>query len=139
MNINTILRRIIIGGIFLVPFIPLIVVPSMFFPFITGKNFAFRILVEIVFACWLILSYRDLSYRPRFSWVLAAVAGFVGIITLADFLGENVYRSFWSNFERMEGLITIWHLGAYALVAGTVINTQRLWSWFAHTSVVASA
>ena len=56
MNINTILRRIIIGSIFLVPFIPLIVAPSMFFPFITGKNFAFRILVEIMFAFWLISS-----------------------------------------------------------------------------------
>lgn len=138
MNINTILRRIIIGGIFLVPFIPLIVAPSMFFPFITGKNFAFRIIVEIIFAFWLILAYRDSSYRPQFSWVLVAIGAFVGIITLADFLGENVYKSFWSNFERMEGLITIWHLGAYALVAGTVLNTQKIWWWFAHTSVVAS-
>ncbi|MBI2046274.1 MAG: O-antigen ligase family protein [Parcubacteria group bacterium] len=139
MNINTILRRIIIGGIFLVPFIPLIVVPSMFFPFITGKNFAFRIIIEIVFALWLILAYRDSSHRPRFSWVFAAVSAFVGIITLADFLGENIYKSFWSNFERMEGLITIWHLGAYVLVAGTVLNTQRLWWWFANTSIGASA
>lgn len=139
MNINTILRRTIIGALFFVPFIPLIVAPSMFFPFITGKNFAFRILVEIMFAAWLILAYREPGYRPKFSWVLAAVLTFVGAITLADFLGENVYKSFWSNFERMEGLITIWHLGAYMLVAGAVLNTERLWSWFAHASVVASA
>ena len=139
MNINTILRRVIIGCVFFVPFIPLIVTPSMFFPFITGKNFVFRILVEIMFATWLILAYREPEYRLKFSWVLAAVASFVGIITLADFLGENVYKSFWSNFERMEGLITIWHLGAYALIAGTVLNTQRLWSWFAHSSITASA
>ncbi|MBI5004640.1 MAG: O-antigen ligase family protein [Candidatus Lloydbacteria bacterium] len=139
MNINTILRRTIIGALFFVPFIPLIVAPSMFFPFITGKNFAFRILVEIMFALWLILAYREPGYRPKFSWVLAAVAVFVGVITLADFLGENVYKSFWSNFERMEGLITIWHLGAYMLVAGTMLSTERLWSWFAHASIVASA
>lgn len=138
MNINTLLRRVIIGGIFLVPFIPLIVDSSMFFPFITGKNFAFRIIVEIVFAFWLVLAYRDSAHRPQFSWVLAAVAAFVGVITLADFLGENVYKSFWSNFERMEGLITIWHLGAYVLVAATVLNTQKLWSWFAHISIGAS-
>lgn len=138
MNINTILRRVIIGGVFLVPFIPIIVAPTMFFPFITGKNFAFRILVEIIFAFWLVLAYRDSEYRPTFSWVLAAVAAFVGVITIADFLGENVYKSFWSNFERMEGLITIWHLGAYMLVVGTVLNTQKLWSWFAHTSIAAS-
>jgi hypothetical protein len=37
----------IFAGLFFIPFIAFIVPQAMFFPFITGKGFAFRILVEI--------------------------------------------------------------------------------------------
>ena len=134
MNINRSLRYILIGGIFLVPFISFIVANSMFFPFITGKNFVFRILVEILFASWLILALRVPSYRPTFSWLAVAVAVFVGVIALADIFGVNSTKSFWSNFERMEGLVTLVHLLMYFIVMGTVLNTQKLWTWFFNTS-----
>jgi len=135
---NKVLRWIIIVGIFLIPFIPLIVMPSMFFPFITGKNFIFRIIVEIVFAAWLVLMYRDSLYRPKFSLVFASIGAFIIIIGLADIFGENPTKSIWSNFERMEGFVALLHLGMYALCAGTVFNTQKLWWWFAHTSIGVS-
>ena len=138
MNIKRSLRYILLGGIFLVPFISFIVANSMFFPFITGKNFVFRILVEILFASWLILALRVPSYRPTFSWLAVAVAAFVGIIALADIFGVNSTKSFWSNFERMEGLVTLVHLLMYFIVVGTVLNTQKLWTWFFNTSIVAS-
>ena len=57
-------------GVFLVPFIPLIVASSMFFPFITGKNFAFRIIVEVLFALWLLLALRNPEIRPKRSFIL---------------------------------------------------------------------
>lgn len=128
MAINKVLRNIIAFGIFLVPFIVLYVANTMFFPFITGKNFAFRIIVEIVFALWLVLIVRDNSYRPRGSSVLYSALSFLVVITIADMFGENFSRSLWSNYERMEGLITHFHLFAYLLVAGTVLNTERLWN-----------
>ena len=51
MKYTSILRWILLIGIALVPFISFLIangglIPNMFFPFITGKNFAFRILVE---------------------------------------------------------------------------------------------
>lgn len=125
-------------GVFLLPFLPFVVTNSMFFPFITGKNFAFRILVEILFGLWVILAIWNPRYRPSFSWILVAVFSFVAIIGLADLLGENPFKSFWSNFERMEGFIGLLHLGAYFLVVGTVLNTQKLWFALANTSVIAS-
>jgi hypothetical protein len=70
MNMNRILRYICIVGIFIIPFIPLIVVNSYFFPFITGKGFAFRIIVELIFGAWMILAVTDPAYRPRKSWML---------------------------------------------------------------------
>jgi len=138
MQFERILRNILIGGVFLVPFIPLIIANSMFFPFITGKNFAFRILVELLFGGWVILAFLRTAYRPRFSWLLVSVAAFVGIITLADIFGEDPWKSFWSNFERMDGLITLLHLFAYFVVVQAVLNTEKLWNRFWNTSVGVS-
>jgi len=138
MQMDKWLRYVIIAGIFLLPLIPLIIARDMFFPFITGKNFAFRIIIEIVFASWIILAFRNPLYRPRFSWVLGAIALFVGVLTLAALLGENPLRSFWSNFERMEGLVTHLHLFAYFIVLASVLNAKKLWWWFANTSLGVS-
>ncbi|MCW9054555.1 MAG: O-antigen ligase family protein [Candidatus Pacebacteria bacterium] len=138
MKVENILRKVVLAGIFLIPFIPFIVSSSLFFPFITGKNFAFRIIVEIIFGGWLGLMLYNPAYRPRFSWLLAAIASFVGIIALADIFGENPLKSIWSNFERMEGLVTLVHLFMYFLVVGTVLNTEKLWTRFLNTSVAVS-
>lgn len=133
------LRWVSIGGIFAIPIIlPFIVSASMFFPYITGKNFTFRIIVEIVFAAWVLLALLDARYRPRFSWTLGAFALFVVIIGGADITGVNVFKSIWSNFERMEGYMAILHLFAYLVVAGTVLNTEKLWNAFWYSSLGAS-
>ena len=71
--ITKILRNASLFLIFIIPFIPLYVANSMFFPFITGKAFAFRILVEIIFALWLALMLYDKKYAPKFSWLSCAI------------------------------------------------------------------
>lgn len=126
-------------GIFLVPFVPLIVASSLFFPFITGKGFAFRIIVEVIFACWLLLALRQPLYRPKQSLLLWGVLSFIGIVFLADVSAVNPFKAFWSNFERMEGFITMIHLGAYFLVVSAVFNTERMWHRLFATSVGVSA
>ena len=70
---------------------------------------------------------------------LVSVLSFVGIIAIADIFGANPFKSFWSNFERMEGLITLLHLLGYFIVAGMVLNTEKLWNWFWNTTVAVSA
>ncbi len=135
---TTYLRYGVISTIFLVPFIPLIVAPSLFFPFVTGKNFAFRIITEIILTLWLILLFKDASYRPKKSWLLWAITAFVSIVALADIFGDNFSKSFWSNYERMEGLITHLHLLAYFLVISSVLITEKLWVRFFQTSLVVS-
>jgi uncharacterized membrane protein len=135
---NNQLRYVILAGIFAIPFVPLIISSSLFFPFITGKAFAFRLIVEIILACYLILAVREPLYRPKFSWVLGALAVFLIAIGLADLLAVNPYKAFWSNFERMEGYITLLHLGAYFLVMGTMLKTQEIWNKLLMTSLGAS-
>jgi len=133
------LRWVSIGGIFAIPIIlPFIVSATMFFPYITGKNFTFRIIVEIIFAAWALLSMLDARYRPRFSWILGAFALFVAIVGVADIFGVNPFKSIWSNFERMEGYIAILHLFVYFIVASTVLNTEKIWNAFWYSSLSAS-
>lgn len=138
MSLRELVRSIVLICVFITPFICLFVADNMFFPFITGKNFTFRILTEIMFGAWGILMFLDAKYRPRFSWVLGAVTAFIVVIAIADFHGVNPYRSFWSNYERMEGLITHIHLFLYFLVAGSVIVSEKIWEWLWRTTLAAS-
>ncbi len=138
MSVKQILSRTLITGLLAVLFIPFIVTDSQFFPFITGKAFTFRIGVEIIFALWVLLAVRERTFLPRFSWILVAVTAFVAIIGVADFFGINPYKSFWSNYERMEGFLTLIHVFMYFLVVSSVLNTEKLWRVFLNTSVIAS-
>jgi len=137
MNLKLILRHAIISGLFLIPFVPLVIINSLYFPFIVGKAFAFRILVEIVFAAWLILLLLDRRYRPKLSWISGSVGLFLFIIMIANIFGLNPYFSFWSNFERMEGFVTLLHLGAFFVVLGSVFD-EKLWKRFFHISLGVS-
>lgn len=133
------LKWTVIVGTFLLPCIPLIVTGSLFFSYITGKNFVFRIIVEIIFAAWALLALYDKKYRPRFSWVAAAFTVFVGSIFVADIFGVAPAKSIWSNFERMEGFVTLAHLLMYFVVAGSVLTSEKLWARFFIVSLATAA
>ena len=90
-------------------------------------------IVEIIVAAWLILAIRDSSYRPKYSHILASLGIFVAVILAADLFGLNFFKSFWSNFERMEGFGLLLHLLGYFLVVGSVLKTDNLWKRFFHT------
>ena len=134
MNMNKVLRYITFVGIFIIPFVPLVVANNLFFPFITGKNFLFRIVIEITFAAWVVLALTNKAYRPRKSWIFYSFAIFVGIMAVADAFGKFPFKSFWSNYERMEGWVTLAHLLMYFVVTATVLSTERLWDAFFQTS-----
>ena len=141
--VQDMLRWTVVGAVFVLPFVPFIVAdgqmfPNLFFPYITAKNFAFRILVEIMAAAWLALALVLPQYRPRRSWVMGAFALFVLAIGIADLFGAYPGKSIWSNFERMEGWITLAHLLAYLVVATSVLNTEKIWRRLFQVSLVAS-
>lgn len=125
-------------GIVLLLFTPLIVIQSFFFPFITGKNFFFRIVVEIVFMVWVALATVNPDFRPQKSPLLWALALFFSVVTLATLFSINPYHSFWSSFERMEGLITHLHLFALFLVLGHVLRSTKEWFYFFNVSLFIS-
>lgn len=134
-----ILRGVVLTGIFIIPFLPLVVANNYFFPFITGKNFAFRVIIEIIFASWVVLALMDAKYRPRFSWILGAFVWFVGIMLAANLTGVAPHKSLWSNFERMEGFVALAHLFLYFIVIGSTLTTEKLWRSFFGTSLFVAS
>ena len=152
MNYTKWLSWSIIAGLFIGLFIPFVVAsgqwyPNLFnvlfplttfFPYITGKNFVFRILIEIIFGLYVILAIRDAKYRPRASWLMWAVCAFVVWMGIATIFGVDPTKSFWGNFERMDGYINLLHLFLYFIVAGAVLSTNKLCEMFFQVSVSAS-
>ncbi|MBI2612568.1 O-antigen ligase family protein, partial [Candidatus Kaiserbacteria bacterium] len=139
MMIGEALRWVVLTGIFSLPFIVFYVAESLFFPFITGKNFTFRIIVEVIAGAYLALALVNPSYRPRRSWLLGAFALFVVIVAAADMFGVYPLKSFWSNYERMDGWVALAHLFLYFVVISSVLNTEKLWRAFWHLSLAVSA
>lgn len=125
----------VLTGIFAIPFVVLLVAQSLYFPFITGKGFVFRILVEICFALWVVLALYSPEYRPKKSLALWLGLAFVVSVGVSTVFAANPTKAFWSNFERMEGYITILHLAAYVVVLTTVLNTEKLWRNLVYTTL----
>lgn len=126
-------------GIWLLLFTPMIVAPTWFFPYITGKNFFFRIVTELTFGFWLALIAVSPQFRPRRGFIMWALTAFFAVLALATVFGEDPYNSFWSNYERMEGFVTYLHLAALFLMASTVFRNMDDWRLTFHISVGVSA
>lgn len=152
MKYTDFLRWGVLAGIFLVPLVPFIIadggasnhgfyVPftNLFFPFITGKNFAFRILVALMLLCYVLLALREPKYRPQASTLMWATGAFVGWMAVATLFSVDPAKSFWSNFERMEGYLGLLHLFAWFVVSGAVLSATRLWDRFFNVTIFASA
>ena len=125
-------------GLWVIPFLPLYVSSSMLFPFITGKNFAFRIIVEFIFVFWVALAIMHSDYRPRLTPLFKAATIFIVILFLADLFSPNPYRAFFSNYERMEGFMMLSHLYLYFVILISVFKTRRDWLVFFHATLAAS-
>jgi O-antigen ligase/tetratricopeptide (TPR) repeat protein len=124
--------------LYLIPLLPFFYSTSLVFPYITGKNFAFRIMVEFAAVLWTGLIFTNNKYRPDRSIITYSLLIFVFIVGLADLLGVNPYNSFWSNYERMEGYITILHLLLYFLILNSVMRTRRDWKIFFNMFIAGS-
>lgn len=142
---QNLLRKFVIGCLWVVPFLALYIADGhltggsgLFFPFITGKNFAFRVIVELAFAAYIILALRDASYRPRISKVFLSYSAFIAVIFIADIFGLNPMRSLFSNYERMEGFMMHIHLFAYFVMLTAMVRTPSEWKTTLNVFVVSN-
>jgi tetratricopeptide (TPR) repeat protein len=119
-------------------FIPLFFSKYLFFPFVTTKVLAFRLIVIAVYV--LFVAYFILIKKVNFKksliwkWFLALT-----IITLiAGLFGVNSYNSFWSNIERAEGGFFWIHLFIYFSLLLYFFKTKNDFKWLFRVSLIVS-
>lgn len=135
---KTVLRIGILSLLFGLLFTPLIVGGTMYFPFIVGKGLFIKALIQIILGLYVVLAVIDPASRPRKSYLLYALVGFLIVAGISNITSVSPFRSFWSNFERMEGYSLMLHLGALFVVASSTLR-KREWAWLAGFSVFVSA
>jgi len=139
-DLVSLLKKSITVLLFMIPFTVLLAFNFLFFPFITSKAFFFRSIVEVMVVLWVVLIYLDREYFWR-AWrspIVRLATIFVGIVFLGNLFGANFYRSFWSNFERMEGFVGLIHIWTYLVLLVSVLKTEKLWKYFWHTVLGSS-
>ena len=120
------LLKILVVGTF---FVPLVVLPSSFiFPFIVPKIIIFRTLVLLMAGIYIMLLASNWSeYKIRFSPVNLFIGLFFVSFLISTFVGEDWYRSFWDNHERMLGLFTITHYIVYYFILTSFVKEWKEW------------
>lgn len=122
-------------SVYFILFVPLLVLKSFFFPFIASKSLYFMALTEIIFFLWLILMIFSSRYWPKLNLLNFALILFLFILSLASIFGVDPSRSFWSNYERMAGLLMYFHFFAFFLVLSSVFQKKEEWLKFFSLSV----
>jgi len=121
-------QTIVKYGIYLILATPLFVSKQLFFPFVSTKIFIFRTLVEIVFIFWLILLFKDKSYRPKINHFIYLAAAFLFYLFISAVLGANFYHSFWGTIQRGGGLFVLLHLFVFFLILISFCRSAKDWA-----------
>lgn len=119
----------------LISAVPLVFTGSTLFPFVVGKALYSRLVIEIVVAAWVALAAVAPAYRPRRSTVLLLLAAGLAVAATSAVLGVSPQRSFWSNYERMQGILDSAHWAALALVGACVLRTREHWAMLLHCNL----
>jgi len=77
--------------------------------------------------CICAVSSHGSPVSTKFSWSLVFFGVLVAWMVVANTLGVLPEKAFWSNFERMDGWVTLVHTFALFIVAGTVLSVEKLW------------
>jgi len=122
----------------LLAFVPLVVDPSVFFPYITGKSLIIRGLVSlaaILFFAYLAANktYRDeITERAKKVFknpIVISTFVFFLIYIVSAFFATDTFRAIYGNIERAEGLLgMIYFFGFFALSA--LIFEKKDWITF---------
>lgn len=125
--------------------LPLVIDHNVFFPYITAKNVAFRLVMVIVLACVVGVMFlgkkemRDALVR-RVVWlvktpVFLALLLFVVVASLGALWAPDGYRAFWGDIERAEGVVGMWFFFLLFVVASLLFDEQR-WRWYFRSSLI---
>ncbi len=152
-KINDFLYKILRYGLLLAVFVPLVIFRNNFSVFNFGKVIVFRTLIEILLIAYVILAVRYEEFRPwpRFAdfkklkllfgprhIIFAAISLFTLSFSVSTFLGVNLHKSFWGEWERMGGLFSWLHYYAFFIMLISVFRKREDWLNILRLSIFAA-
>jgi len=140
------LEQVLKAGLFAVLFVPLVVTSFTIFPYVFGKATVFGLIIQILFAGYLLLIFINpepgrrvnRSYLPRFSILLLAVGVWIAVLILSTLTSVNPYHSFWSTIERREGLLLFLHLAVFFVLLAGLMRKRTDWERLFQISLLVS-
>jgi len=124
----------------------LVVMDSIFFPFIGGKDYFFRFSIElslVSLVLWWAFDARKGELKERMKALfkkplVRAVSVFAGAMLLATLFAYDVHAAFWSNYERGEGFFQFLHYYAFFLLLAFLLRDEKDWLRMFRLSLVAA-
>lgn len=127
-NLKLITQILLLAVIAIVPFIR---ANSLYFPFISGKAYLFRVLLAFAFFFWIWLMLKKKEYRPDFKNLLVvAVVLFFFAQVAASLFGVDPIYSLFSSIERADGVLQYGFWVLYFLMFLSVFRAKRDWKLF---------
>ena len=127
ISIDRYFPSIIFFGLSLILFMPLVVSPETVFPYVVGKSMWFRGITYFISGFYLILLTSNRSYLPNKNFMILIFSIFVLIQALAALASSSPVNSFWSNWERMEGVADYFHWLLLIIVSSSVLRKEKSW------------
>jgi O-antigen ligase len=140
------LQRIAKWYCYIAVFAAVVVMDSIFFPFIGGKDWFFRFTVELglIFTLlWWAFEARtgevEALVKALFKKPLVwAVSAFVAAYLLASLFAYDINAAFWSNYERGEGGFQMLHYYVFVLLLLLLLREAKDWKRIFGFSLVAA-
>ena len=126
--------------LYAVPFLALIFIEGFYFPFIITKTVFFRLIIQFGLSLYLLLLALNFKkYKPRFNLAFILVGVFFLVELTAAIFGLDFYKSFWSDFERMEGVISLIYLAVYLFLLQVFLREKADWLFYVRLILISSA
>ena len=131
ISLQTVSKWFLYASLFCV----VIVLPSIFFPFIGGKYYFFRVAVELALMSFILwwgfqakkdeatALFKETIRQP----LVVAVSAFVFAFLVATIFARDSYAAFWSNYERGDGGFQILHYYAFFLLLAMLFREWKDW------------
>ncbi|MFA7088155.1 MAG: O-antigen ligase family protein [Patescibacteria group bacterium] len=130
--------RLLQGGLIASLLIVFAVFADMLFPFITPKQLIFNILMEVLFAFWLIFILRYPEYRPKRSYITYGLIAYFLAILASCAVSVDINLSFWGDAERMLGFFHLFHFFIFYLILISVFRSWKEWQALLLSSVLVA-
>jgi len=124
-TLTYITQALLLSVIAIVPFIK---IDSLYFPFVSGKAYVFRVLVMLAFFfwIWLMLKRREHGFGVKNILILSIILFFLGQVA-ASFFGVAPSYSLFSSIERADGVLQYGFWILYFLMFVSVF--RKAWDW----------